>query len=1078
MEVKVWQSKITMQTHQIGAEDPNPSYFGSAWVYGRNYPYANQDDITRTRENKQYTALYLENTYLKVLVIPELGSRIWSLYDKVGGREVWYRNHVVKPAEVGARGAWVSGGNELNFPANPPNEHSVSCFSPIDYEVRVNKDGSASIIIGDTEKIQGMQWVCYLTLYPDKAFLEQEAILFNRTNHPRIHIWFANASVQDEPDLKFIYPARSAYSAPDTIMTYPVHEGVDKSLARNIHHAQSIFVRGVRRDFFGTYFTKSNHGVVHIADYHEVPGKKIWHWGQSDDGQRWVDILTDPPGKQYAEIQSGRQTSEWDYEFLAPQKAEHLFEYWYPVRDMGSFVFANRELSVNLELTPNSADKIEHIKIAVNATMIIKNAVIHLEADGTEVYQEEVTLGPEKTFTGIITLQNSLPVDLQWILSIVQDGKELLRYDTSEPIDNNPNLQPIDEVDPTLETMSGKSAELFVTEGLSYEGFKADTIKARELYKKALIIDPGYSKALFQLGKLDFLAGRYDMAGEYFQKALFRDKYNVDVNYYFGLTYMAKKNPEFAEDYLWVGVREENNHACLLALGQLMLSQAKFSEAYQYLIKVIHFEANNFRAAGLACLALRKMGHFTEAQSLLSEKLYINPLDYFLHSEQYFLSQESTDSEQMALASQKLAQFFKRDVETCLSVQSEYGQLGFIDESIKVLDFYLKHVTKGDYVYPIVYYYLSYYMGEKGQEKRAEEYNSLAGRMPTDYVFPFRTETIDVLSFALKLNSSDGRARYYLGNLLFHKFRYEEGMAEWEAAVKIEDHPVARRNLGQAYYKVYDDLEKAMAQYQIANRLNPDDFRYYCDIYDIAVQMEQTDCAFSIFQSAPKIVKNKARFLSRYSTLLLLKGFYDQAIEILDSNEFLVMEGESNIHEIHIQVHLLKGWQLHKAGRYQEAQQEYNLAITYPKNQYVGQPVYANFSKMYFLIGLAFRDMKLEKQAVEYWNKAILESAIPMTYMDIVFGTEPSPHSEVSYYKAMAFKMLDNEHEAQLLIDNLRTHAESIDSDNREVLSHKYFLQGLAHKAEGQIDEADKAFRKSLSFKADNLECILAKVTV
>ncbi|MCG2461654.1 DUF5107 domain-containing protein [Flavobacteriaceae bacterium F89] len=1077
MEVKVWESKITIPTYEIGPEDPNPSYFGSAWVYGRNYPYANQDDIGRTKNNREYIALYLENSYLRVLVLPELGSRIWSLYDKKGKREVWYRNNVVKPAEVGARGAWVSGGNELNFPANPPNEHSVTCFSPIDYEIRKNNNGSGTIIIGDIEKIQGMQWACYLTLYPDKAFLEQEAILFNRTNHPKIHIWFANASVQDEPDLRFIYPARSAYSAPEKIMTYPIHEGIDKSLARNIHHAQSIFVRGVRRDFFGTYFTKGNHGVVHVADYHEVPGKKIWHWGQGDDGQRWVDILTDPPSKQYAEIQSGRQTSEWDYEFLAPQKVEHLLEYWYPIRDMGNFVFANRELSINLEIISNDSKKTESLTIAVNATLHIKDANILVEADGSEIYCEKINLCPEEPYFKTITLQNPLPVSIPWVLSVFGDNKELIRYDTSELIDNNPNLLPFDEIDPSPAIMKGKSAELYVTEGLTYEGFKADIPLARELYRKALEIDSGYSKALFQLGKLEFLAGNYNLAGGYLKKALLRDRYNVGINYYLGLTNMKKNNLALAEDHLWVGVREENNTACLLALGQLMLSQAKYREAYKYLIRVIHIEANNFRAAFLASLALRKMGQILEAKILVTEKLSINPLDYFLNSELYFINKDLTDSSVKMTVAEKLTKFFERDVEICLSVQAEYSQLGFVEEGIHIMEFYLKHLAEAqDNAYPIIYYYLSYYLAEKGQEKKAIQYNDLAGRMPTDYVFPFRTETINVLQHALRLNPSDGRAHYYLGNLLFHKYRYDEGISEWEAAIKIEDNPVARRNLGQAYYKCHGNSEKAILHYQFAIRLNPFDYRYYCDFYDIAVKIEQTDLAFSIFQAAPDIVKSKSRFLSRYSALLLINGFYDRAIGILDSNEFIVMEGESNIHEIHVHAHLLKGWQLHLSGKGREAQIEYQRALTYPENQHVGQPVYANFSKIYFLIGLAFRSMEIEKEALEYWKKTTLESAIPMTYMDLVFGTEPSPHNEASYYKAMAHRMLGEEDQTKLLIDGLWTYCESIDSDDPEVLSQKYFLRGLVYKAKGLLGEADESFRKSLSFKADNLECIFGRV--
>ncbi|MEE1025940.1 MAG: DUF5107 domain-containing protein [Acutalibacteraceae bacterium] len=46
--------------------------------------------------DKEYTAVVLENEYLKIEILPEIGGRIYSAFDKTTGYDFFYKHHVIK----------------------------------------------------------------------------------------------------------------------------------------------------------------------------------------------------------------------------------------------------------------------------------------------------------------------------------------------------------------------------------------------------------------------------------------------------------------------------------------------------------------------------------------------------------------------------------------------------------------------------------------------------------------------------------------------------------------------------------------------------------------------------------------------------------------------------------------------------------------------------------------------------------------------------------------------------------------------------------------------------------------------
>ena len=114
-EVQVYESSITLPTYSIKGENRNP-VFRSQYGVAHIYPYTLLDDIDSTSSAKAYHTLILENQYLRVTIITDLGGRVYSVFDKVSQREVFYKNSIVRFAPLAIRGAFFSGGVEFSFP--------------------------------------------------------------------------------------------------------------------------------------------------------------------------------------------------------------------------------------------------------------------------------------------------------------------------------------------------------------------------------------------------------------------------------------------------------------------------------------------------------------------------------------------------------------------------------------------------------------------------------------------------------------------------------------------------------------------------------------------------------------------------------------------------------------------------------------------------------------------------------------------------------------------------------------------------------------------------------------------------
>src|SRR5215210_8058401 len=169
--VKAWAEQVSIPTYRIGAPNKNPMFLEKRIYQGSSgavYPHPVIDQVFDQKSDQEYTALFLENRYLKIMLLPELGGRVQMALDKTNGYHFIYYNRVIKPALVGLTGPWISGGIEFNWPQH----HRPSTFEPVDYRLDNNADASKTVWFSEIERMFRTKGMAGFTLYPDRAYLE------------------------------------------------------------------------------------------------------------------------------------------------------------------------------------------------------------------------------------------------------------------------------------------------------------------------------------------------------------------------------------------------------------------------------------------------------------------------------------------------------------------------------------------------------------------------------------------------------------------------------------------------------------------------------------------------------------------------------------------------------------------------------------------------------------------------------------------------------------------------------------------------------------------------------------------
>ncbi|MDB5280608.1 MAG: hypothetical protein JWR61_5563, partial [Ferruginibacter sp.] len=359
-DVQAWQEKVIIPTYPVGAPEKNPMFLEKRVYQGSSgvvYPHSIIEKISDQKIDTTYNAVFIENKYLKIMILPELGGRIQMAYDKIKQRHFIYFNQVIKPALVGLLGPWISGGIEFNWPQH----HRPSTFEPVDCTITANADGSKTVWINEVERMFRTKGMAAITLYPDKAYIEINGKLYNRTPFPQTFLWWANPAVKVNEHYQSIFPP-DVYAVYDhgkrDVSTFPIatgtyykidySPGTDISRYKNIPVPTSFMAVSSKYDFMGGYEHDTRGGLLHVADHHVVPGKKQWTWGNSDFGIAWDRNLTDEDGP-YIELMTGVFTdNQPDFSWLQPYEEKEFTQYFMPYSEVGEVKNATKNAAINL----------------------------------------------------------------------------------------------------------------------------------------------------------------------------------------------------------------------------------------------------------------------------------------------------------------------------------------------------------------------------------------------------------------------------------------------------------------------------------------------------------------------------------------------------------------------------------------------------------------------------------------------------------------------------------------------------------------------------------------------------------
>ena len=203
--VACWSEPVLIDTYAPGQPDRYPLFLDRR-VYqgssGKVYPVPFIDSIGADKEPRLWQAIHLENEYVRLMLLPEIGGRIHIGYDKTAGYDFFYRNNVIKPGLVGLAGPWISGGVEFNWPQH----HRPATFLPVDTAVERSANGSVTVWHSDLDPLQRMRGTHGVRLIPGSSLIEVEARLHNRTDEPQTFLWWANVAARVHDKYQSFFP--------------------------------------------------------------------------------------------------------------------------------------------------------------------------------------------------------------------------------------------------------------------------------------------------------------------------------------------------------------------------------------------------------------------------------------------------------------------------------------------------------------------------------------------------------------------------------------------------------------------------------------------------------------------------------------------------------------------------------------------------------------------------------------------------------------------------------------------------------------------------------------------------------
>ena len=899
--IRVYDTTLT--TYPFSQPDPVPNLTNL-------YPYFRYDGFTDHPVEKKWKIVELDNEFIKVYIIPQIGGKIWTAVDKKNGKEFIYGNDAVKFRDIAERGPWTSGGIEINYGMFG---HTPGVATPVNYLTKENPDGSASCVLSLLDLLTGTRWSLEIVLPEDKAYFVTKSFWHNGTGIYQPYYTWMNLGEKVSDSLAYIFPGNHYIYHDGKVYSFPIDKQNGKNISiynqNDFGGPKSYHVTGVYSKYYGAFWQKEDFGMIHYAPRQDKIGKKIWIWGLSGAGMIWEKILTDHSG-QYTEMQSGRLYNQnapasvltpFKQVFFMPYNTDTWNEYWYPFQHTEGVADADLNGVFNVRRQGNNCT------IFISPVSHISDTLKVFNAKDKIIFREPVSLKPLQSFRQNIPLTKD-----EQVKKIILAGSIVNLEDSTGKVLDRP-----------LE--SDSSFNWHTAYGLYLRGrYEAGTRhyeSAEEFVISSLNKEPYFMPALSLMSYLQYRKMNYDSAFYYARKALSVDTYDPASNYYYGLAaWKLNKWFDAMDGFQVAAITPQFRAAAYTEMSKLQIIKHNYKSAYQLATESLVNNTENITGLQLQYLAAAQLDENGELEMIKQRILRLDPLNNFIRFETYWRDRsENNKNNFTGLIRDELPQ------QTYLNLADWYFKLGLVSEAEMILQ---TAPEKDDEIL----YWLAYLHRNDNDSRKWLDAADSGNPM---FVFPFRQESYKVMQWASQ-QTNNWKPPYYLALLENYFGNKTKALLLLERAAPTSD--FAPLYVASAGLRDSSDVNEILNDYNKAVSLDKADWRYGKYLSEFMLSQKQDKQALEVAE--PYFKRNPQNYIigMLYIRCLVANNQYEQAEKILSKLNILPYEGAKGGHLLYEKIKLMLALQLLQEKKYKAALLKVSESEEWPEHLGEGKP--------------------------------------------------------------------------------------------------------------------------------------------
>jgi tetratricopeptide (TPR) repeat protein len=745
-----------------------------------------------------------------------------------------------------------------------------------------------------------------------------------------------------------------------------------------------------------------------------MPGQKLWLWALSRSGGIWEDLLTDTDG-QYIEFQAGRLLNQYSAGShlnpirqvgFAPHATDRWKEVWFPFKNINGMVNASPYGVINV------TEDGDMFSIGINALQHLNDTLI-VKLGSSMIHKELLRMSPMDVFSKQIEKSSTGEIE-------IAVGNNKLNYSSRE--DSLLIKRPFEYSDQLVLS----ERQRMVNEGVDAMNFRAYD-KALSIFNQLLEKDPSDREALLSLSDLYFRRGEYDKSIHFSSLALMQNTYDAKANFLAGISYQKESDPVNAlESFGWAARSVEYRSAAYTHMAEMYTRLGRYEKAVEYTQKALDFNKYNITARSVQIIANRLAGEGTE--NLVEKMLDIDPLNHLARYEKYISDKDETSK---ANFTKSIANEFPE--ETYLELALFYRSLGLENEAKEILEI-SPSCVKNDL-------WLAYILRSTDPDNSADLLRKCIEASPA-FVFPYRLESLEMLEWAVKMQSS-WKLDYYLALIFSGLGRTDEAADLFKAQGDNPDYWVfylARTILvdGQTPDQQHSDLERAMD-------LAPESWRTWEALIQFYLNSEHPQLAVEWSKKATREFPDNYTLGFLYAKALLNTDNYQDCINVLNGIQILPFEGATESRRIYEEAHIRLAINVIQKKRYKTAAKILVDALKWPENIGVGKPYDPEQRKAEILLAYCYDKLGQEPRAKEHLTNII----------DYTMATLHQSRPD-HYLGLTALKMNGEEQKAEEILSRINDQP-GFDDEVKQWINHQY-------KGTGDYDTSE-----AIDFKNYNL---------